>query len=489
MADEPKQNNQKKQKKTVSRFVPIFVGILAFLIGVFLTIIVGFFLISRTLMAPTGQNSSGFNKISTVYQTIKQNYYRPVNSEKLIDGAVNGMVQSLGDQFSEYLPKEDASDLNTTISASFGGIGASVKQSGNYVAVDAPVKDTPAKKAGLKTGDIILAIDGQSAKNLGVSKVVSKIRGKIGTKVKLTLKRDDRQFDVTLTRAKIPVKTVSGKLDSDNKQIGNIQISTFSEPTAKELKQTIKKLRTQGAKSFVIDLRGNPGGTLPTALASASMFLKNGQTIMQVQQRDSKPERFTAGKTYDDGFKVTEPTVVLVDEDSASASEIFASALKESAGDQIIGTTSFGKGTVQTVSDLGHDSEMKITTARWLTPDGHWINKKGVQPTIVAKYPDYAYLSTFDVEKTYKSGDSSRTIITIQKSLQALGYPLDQTNGVYDQSTLDAVKQFQNDYQIPVSGEMDPTTNRRLTEALSQLIGKNDNAYKQAIATLTAKLK
>lgn len=477
---DPKQTQKPKKK---GLFVPIFVGIIAFLAGIVVTMAVGFVLLTHSILPVS--NGNGLNKITSVFHTIQENYYKPVSTTKLVNGAINGMVDSLGDPFSEYLAKQDASDLNNTISGSFGGIGASVKQSGDYVAVDSPIKNTPAAKAGLKTNDVILKVNGHSVAGKTTTQVVSKIRGKIGTKVQLTLKRGSKTFTVNLTRAKIPVKTVTGKIDATHKTVGDITISTFSEPTAKELKQTIRSLRKKGATSFVIDLRGNPGGALPTALATSSMFLKNGQAIMQVKARDGKAEVYRAGKTYDDGFKVKEPTVVLIDGDSASAAEIFASALKESAHDQVIGTQSYGKGTVQTVSDLGGSSEMKITTAKWLTPKGHWINHKGVTPTTKADYPAYAYLNSFDTAKTYQLGDSSRTIISVQKILQALGYDLDQTNGVYDASTQSAVKAFQTAHQLTATGTVDTKTGDALLNALATLISQHDTAYQKAVDVLT----
>lgn len=482
----PEEKGSKTTKQQHRVFLPVFVGIVTFLAGIVLTLVVGTTFLMRSMATP----GADLTKISSVYQMIKQNYYRPVTSTKLINGAINGMVASLDDPFSEYLPKADAKDLNQTISGSFGGIGASVKQAGDYVAIDAPVKKTPAAKAGLKTDDVIIKINNKSAKGLTTTEVVDQIRGKVGHKVKLTLKRGTKTFTVTLTRAKIPVATVNGQLDQADQQVGYIQITTFSEPTAKELKQKIKALRRKGAKKFIIDVRGNPGGALPTALATASMFLKDGQKIMSVQDRSGAKETYKAGSAYDDGFKVKEPTVVLIDGDSASASEIFASALKESAHDPIIGTQSYGKGTVQTVSDLGDDNEMKITTAKWLTPKGTWINKKGVTPTQKADYPSYAYLTTFDTSKTYRLQDSSRSIIAIQKILKALGYSVTQENGVYDSSTQTAVQRFQNDQNnqqqlgLPTDGNVDPATGTALIEALSALVSAHDQAYQTAIEAL-----
>lgn len=483
-----KASTLKPKAKKHHLFLPVLVGIVTFLAGIVLTVVVGAIFLNRTLATPAA--GANFAKISSVYQTIQGNYYKPVSSTKLINGAINGMVASLDDPFSEYLPKEDATDLNSTIAGSFGGIGASVKQDGDYVTVDAPVKNTPASKAGLKTNDVILKIDHKSAKGLTTTQVVNKIRGKVGSKVTLTLKRGEKTFTTTLTRAKIPVTTVSGSIDKQAKNVGYIQISTFSEPTADELKQKVKALRKKGATRFIIDVRGNPGGALPTALATSSMFLKNGAPIMKVQDRAKETQTYRASKDYDGGFKVKEPTVVLIDGDAASASEIFASALKESAHDPIIGTQSYGKGTVQTVSDLGNDSEMKITTAKWLTPKGHWINKKGVTPTIKADYPSYAYLTTFDTSKTYRLNDSSRTIISIQKILNALGYTVDQENGVYDTSMQMAVQRFQNDQNsqnqldLPTDGTVDQATGDALITALGTLVGDHDQAYQKAIETL-----
>jgi carboxyl-terminal processing protease len=265
-----------------------------------------------------------------------------------------------------------------------------------------------------------------------------------------------------------------------------ISITQFADNTNKELKKSITSLRKQGAKSFVIDLRQNPGGLLPQALETASMFLKDGQRIMQVQQRDSKPEIFTAGKEYDDGFKVTEPVTVLIDSGSASASEIFSGALQESRRTKLIGEKSFGKGVVQTVSQLSGDSEVKITTAKWLTPSGGWIQKKGLTPDIKVSYPAYASWPLLNTKKVNKPGTVATDIATAQKILNLSGAKLTQTAGYFDSATETALKAFQTQQKITVSGELDSATKTALNNYVYAQATKSDPMLTKAVATVAA---
>lgn len=286
------------------------------------------------------------------------------------------MVNSLGDQFSTYLTNDSKSSLDSTLSASFGGIGATVQQGDNKLTIEGVMANTPAKKAGMKTGDVLIAVNGKNVAKDDVNTSVEKIRGKIGTTVKVTVKRDGKTMTFSMKRAKITTDTVEGSMSKTNKTIGIITMDTFSDPTSKQFESTVKKLRKQGAKSFVLDLRGNPGGELTQALAIASMCLKNGQTIVKVQDRTGAVQTYKAGKKYDKGFKVTEPMAILIDGNSASASEILSAALNENNKTPLVGEQSFGKGTVQNVASMSSSAELKLTVAKWLTPNGTWINKK-----------------------------------------------------------------------------------------------------------------
>ncbi|ANK62965.1 peptidase S41 [Loigolactobacillus backii] len=474
---------QKKRKRQVR--LPIFISsvVLAFVVGVFGTVILltAHF---NAQTAATGSYPAGFEKLNAVYQTIDQNYYKKVSKKKLMNGAINGMISSLGDPYSEYLTGSDAGDLNNTISGNFEGIGAEVQKAGGRIQIISPIAGSPAKKAGLRANDVIMSINGDSTSGLTVNQAVAKIRGKKGTDVKLTIKRGDHNFNVTVKRDVIPVKTVNAHIVKKQPTVGYIQITTFSNPTFKEMKTAVKKLRSEGAKSFIVDVRGNPGGLMDQALKISSMFLKNGQTIMKVQPRTGQPEVYKASKKQDGGFKITEPTTVLIDDGSASAAEIFSAALNQSAHDPLVGTKSFGKGTVQNVTNFKDKSEFKITIAKWLTPNGDWINKKGLTPTTKADYPSYAYLPVVNGKKTYQQGDVNTNIKTLQKALTALGQNPGEANGYFSPQTEQAVKAYQATAKLPQTGKLDPATIDKMQVALTQKISQNDVPLEKALAQM-----
>ncbi|KRN30095.1 S41 family peptidase [Liquorilactobacillus mali] len=480
-----KEENSKKQQKQKNRRK---YSLLTLILTSLVTLLIGggavFYYMNQKLVAAT-ETSQAMSKIETVFSSLYSGYYKSVSKKKLENGALTGMVNALGDPFTDYMSKDETESLNNTISSSFTGIGAEVQKKGDYVQIIAPIKGTPAKKAGLQADDIILKIDGKSIKGYSLSKAISLIRGKKGTSVTLTIKRGDSTFTKTLTRATIPVETVTGHLLKNNKTIGYIQVSTFSEKTAAEFKAEIKSLRKQGAKSFVIDMRDNPGGLMDQALKMSSMFVKNGKTILQVQQRGQAAQVYKAGKKYDKGFKVNEKTVVLINSGSASAAEIFSAALNQSANIKLIGTKSYGKGTVQTTLPFTDKTELKMTIAKWLTPNGSWINHKGLKPTIKADYPSYAYQTAISTKKTYTQGEVSGQIKKAQVLLNALNYSVGSANGYYGDSTVAAVKKFQTDNKLTVNGNMDKETINKLEELAAEKVSDSDNALKAAISQLS----
>ncbi|KRL04366.1 S41 family peptidase [Liquorilactobacillus oeni] len=476
-----KKNN--KSQKNPRRF-----KLLTLVITAFIALLIGgagvFAFMNQRLQAAVQTNRS-MGKIEAVYSALYSNYYKKVSRQKLENGALSGMVNALGDPFSEYMSKTETESLNNTISSSFTGVGAEVRKNGSHIEIIAPIDNTPAKKAGLKANDIIEEIDGKSMTGVSLSKAVSLIRGKKGTKVTLKIRRSDETFTKVLTRAKIPVKTVTGHLDKDHKTVGYIQVSTFSEKTAAEFKSEIKKLRKQGAKSFVIDMRDNPGGLMDQALKMSSMFVKNGKTILQVQPRDQAAQIYKAGKEYDGGFKVNEKTVVLINGGSASAAEIFSAALNQSANIKLIGTKSFGKGTVQNTLPFNDKTELKMTIAKWLTPDGSWIHHKGLQPNIKADFPSYVYQTAIDTKKTYQLGEVSGQIKKVQTLLTALDYNPGKENGYFSQETADALKKFQADNKLDQSSKADKNTVEKLEELAASKAANSDNAYKTAVKQVT----
>ncbi len=418
-----------------------------------------FWLMDRQVKGLESANQA-MGKINTVYNALYYNYYKDVSQQKLVDGALNGMVEALGDPFTEYMNKTESQELNDSISGSFGGIGAQVQKSGSKIKIMAPIAGTPAAKAGLKANDVIVKIDGRSTKDYSLNKAVSLMRGKVGTKVSVTIERNGTTFTKTLTRAKIPVKTVEGKL-ATNKQIGYIQVTSFSENTAKEFKQTVQSLRKKGAKSFIIDVRNNPGGLMDQALAMSSMFVENG-------------------------FKVKEKAIVLINGGSASASEIFAAALKQSGNNvTLIGTKSYGKGTVQNTLPFKDKTELKLTIAKWLTPDGNWIHKKGIKPDVKADYPDVAYLTAIDTTKAYQAGQNSKQIKNLQQMLVFLGYDLDEKSGYFNEQTKQAIEKYQTDNGLTVNGTADKATVESIETKVAQKVTESDNAYQKAVEKLS----
>lgn len=423
-------------------------------------------------------------KVHALYDDIQENYYEDVDDDQLIEGALEGMTDALGDPYTSYLGEKEAEEFNDSLSGDFEGIGATLTLIDDLPEVsEAPVKDSPAEKAGLRANDKILEVDGEKTQGKDLSSVVQTIRGKKGSTVKLAVEREDETFEVDIKRDTIPLKSLKYELDEDHQAIGSIEIASFNENTAQELRDAIKDLREQGAESFVIDLRQNPGGYLDQVEEMASMFLKDGKTIVQFGTDDEITGESKASEKLDGGFKVKEPTTVLVDKDSASASEIFAAALKESADVPIVGTHTFGKGTVQSVSDFSDNSEVKMTVQKWLTPKGEWINEKGVEPTTEVDLPDYAYLPPLPKDEELEKGDQSDDSKNLNKFLQALGY---ETKGdQFNDETEQAVKDFQENNEIEPTGSLNEETSSAIEQAVVEKVQESDPMYQKAIEELT----
>ena len=473
---------KKKAPKRFTRFTYWFSLLCALCVGT----IIGVLLILSRLQDTIATNSE-LSQVIGVYKNIRGNYYKSVSKKKLINGAVDGMLSSLDDPFSQYLQSDESTSLNDSISGSFEGIGAEVQQGKNAIEIVSPIKNSPAEKAGLKAKDLIVAINGKSTAKMTVDQAVSKIRGKSGSSVTLKIQRGSQTFTVKVERGKVDQATVTGQLLATDHTIGKIQITTFAENTVSGMKTTIKSLRKQGATKFIIDVRGNPGGLMDTALSLSSMFLKNKQVIMRVQARQGSEEVYRAGKKYDKGFKIDEPVTILVDGGSASAAEIFSAALQEAGRAQLVGTKTYGKGTVQTVIPLSNNSEMKFTIAKWLTPNKTWINKKGITPDIKADYPAIANLALISNEKSLKTGSVGSEVKLLQQNLRALGYTVEETS-IYDQQTIAAVKQLQIKAKLAnQTGTFDEATRNALYQEVSVYILNHDNALNAAVKEIQSK--
>lgn len=454
----------------------------AFLTGSFCYL---YFDFRYTQAATSNNQKSDLQKVDRLYNEIVSNYVGEVDEEKLIDGALQGMTEALDDPYTSYLSETEAESLSQSISGSFEGIGATLSIIDEQPTVSqAPISGTPAEIAGLKTDDIILEIDGKKTEDKTLSEIVNEIRGEKGSKVNLLIQRGDETFNVDVVRDTIAVDTVTATLDEEDETIGVLEITSFSENTSSELRKAIEKLRKEGATSFLIDVRKNPGGVLDQVEEMASMFLEDGQTIVQFEDKEGNVSKTVASKELDQGFKVTEPTVVLVDGDSASASEIFAAALKESGNKKVIGTTTYGKGTVQTIRDFNDNSEIKLSILKWLTPDGNWIHEEGLEPSIEAGFPDYAYLALIPRDETLKENDSSASVKNLNGLLKALGYDVDDNSEDFSAKTKQAILSIQEKNDLPETGEVDEKTANLIEQKVLDKIEENDGAYQTGIKEL-----
>lgn len=343
------------------------------------TILVQVFLLKGVFISRNLYNQyKKYDKLVALENIVEEDYYQDVDQEKLILGAEKGLIQSLGDPYSEYYTKEEFNLLKEQTQGSFVGIG--IYMSGNdedNVVVKSVIKDYPAEKSGLKSGDIILKVDGEEVKYSQSSLATSKIKGKAGTSVVLTIKRGDKQFDVTVKREEIVVASVKSEVKDDN--IGYVQITSFDKNTYKEFKQAVSSLQKKNVKSLIIDLRDNPGGLLDVCVDIADYLLGEG-TIVYTKDNNGDTQYYKS-----DEKKVDLPIVVLINENSASASEILTAAIVDNKAGIAVGTTSYGKGLVQSVREFNDGTGYKLTTAQYYTPNGNYINKQGIKPNIVEK--------------------------------------------------------------------------------------------------------
>ena len=317
-----------------------------------------------------------FNEI---FNLLRTEYYdeEKVKAENLVPGAIEGMIETLDDPHTSYLTKDVFNELQTDTKGEFGGLGIVIGKRDEWITVISPIDDTPAARKGIIAGDKIIAINGESTEGFSTMDAVRLLRGKVGTSVTITILRESETdpFDVTIVRGVIKLETVKSEMVDDH--IGYIRISQFSEPTAESLAEHLADLDEQGMDSIIIDLRNNPGGLLSTVIHISDMFLSKG-TIVSTKGRDrAQNQTFHAQR---DVLIQDTPLIVLVNEGSASASEIFAGAIKDNSRGIIVGEKTFGKGSVQTVRELPDGSGIRITTALYYTPSGESIDKVGIEP-------------------------------------------------------------------------------------------------------------
>jgi len=316
----------------------------------------------------------------SVFEKVRADYVEPVKDQTLIENSLDGMLSGL-DPHSSYMNPKQWADMQITTKGEFGGLGLEVTSDSGLIKVISPIDDTPAARAGMKSGDLILDLDHKSVEGLSLNDAVDKMRGPRGTTITLTIKREhiDKPIDVQMTREEIHIQVVKS---ADYGDVGYIRLSSFNEESDPKLREAIDKIKTQehgNLRGLILDLRNNPGGLLDQAVDICSDFISDGEIVSTRARHDDESQRWDAkGTDLIDGL----PLVVLINGGSASASEIVAGALQDHRRAIILGTRSFGKGSVQTVIPLGNDGAMRLTTARYYTPSGRSIQGLGIAPDV-----------------------------------------------------------------------------------------------------------
>ncbi len=325
------------------------------------------------------------NLFGDVFDRVRADYVEDPDESKMIEAAINGMLTSL-DPHSSYMDAKRFEDMSVQTKGEFGGLGIEVTMENGFVKVVAPIDDTPAAKAGLMANDLITKIDGADIQGLTLNEAVDKMRGGVNTPITLTIQRKDQaSFDVKLIRDRIRVQSVKSNVEGED--IGYVRISSFTEQTQEGLEKafaSLKKTMGSKAKGYIIDLRNNPGGLLDQAISVSDSFLDKGEVVSTRGRRAEETQRFSAQKG---DISDNKTVVILINGGSASASEIVAGALQDHKRATIIGTRSFGKGSVQTIIPLGSQGALRLTTARYYTPAGRSIQAKGIDADILIEQP------------------------------------------------------------------------------------------------------
>ena len=398
-----------EQKKKKGYGAGIVTGILATVL-VSLLLLVGFRVITNT----AGSYASGkvtekevskkLNKLNALIDKYYL-YEDEIDTDKLAEGIYSGYTSALGDKYTVYYDEDETKALMESTSGTFSGVGATLTKDADtgYATIVNVYEDSPAEKAGLKAGDILEKIDDHEVGDEQLDTVVSWIKGEKGTEVKITVLRDGEELELTATRDTIEVKTVSYEMKEN--QIGYIRVSEFDTVTYDQFKEALDDLENQGMQGLIVDLRNNPGGSLDTVTNMLRLLLPEG-TIVSTKDKNGKKDEITCDGMHE--FK--KPMAVLVNQYSASASEIFSGAVQDYGTAKIVGVTTYGKGVVQQLMDLGDGTCLKVTIAEYYTPNGRSINGKGVEPDVEVEYQ-------YDEENPKADNQLDQALSTVQEEI------------------------------------------------------------------------
>lgn len=397
-------NNAKKYIKLA------ILAVVSMIIGSVITIAIKDFDVAKVNTNKTevsySKTKKGFDSLYETYDTIMSEYYKDVDSDKLIEGAINGMLESLDDEHTMYFDKKSKEEFDSELSGNYYGIGAQIQlTSDETIKITKVFDDSPAKKAGLKEEDVFVSVDGTSVKGKSATEVANMLKSDSVKTSTIVVKRNDKELTFKVTKENITLFSVSSEmLDNNGKNVGYLSVSIFGQKTYSQFKDALIKLEKQDMDSLIIDLRGNTGGYLSTVTNMLEEFIDKGNVIYQIQS-SSGVKQYKTVKASEKKYKI----VVLIDGGSASASEIMSAAMKEVYGATLVGQTTYGKGTVQTTKNLSNGSMIKYTIEKWLTPSGKNIDKEGIKPDYEVELGD-----------SYKDNPTKENDAQLQKALDLL---------------------------------------------------------------------
>ena len=434
-------HTDRTRERSVRRERAVWIGVTAVIVAALLAVLIP---VRAFAQSQDSESERLLSMFEEVFRLVQQNYVEEPNAEELIQGALDGMFESLDDPHSAYLTPEEFRDLTDTTQGRFGGVGMYISKQDSedgdtegdedaFVEVYSAIEDTPAYRAGVRAGDLIVAIEEKSTKKLDMDEVVSRLRGSPGSTVTITIRRGEQKtFPLTLERAIIEVPTVKHAMIPEN--IAFLRIIQFTPYTADRVKEAIKSFEDQGYEKMIIDVRHNPGGVLNSVVDTADLFFEDGLLVGTRGRMASENQRFTA----DSGREVPAdiPIVVLIDGGSASAAEILAGALKDRDRAYLMGQTTYGKGSVQQVSRLQMGG-LRMTTAKYYTPDGTYIEGSGVSPHKVVQEPQ---LSDEELD-AYSNLRASNTIVNF----------VERNNDPSEEEVQRFVDRLQQEEDVPLS--------------------------------------
>lgn len=400
--------------------------------------------------------SASMSKVESIYNILRKNWFFAAQDENidetLIDNALYGMSQSETDLHTTYMSRQEVESFTTGIDYGFVGIGVQYSTASDLNLITRVFHNSPADKAGVLPGDIIYSVDGVLAETLTSDEISDRVKGIEGTDVVMGFMRDNELIEITITRGAVN-NTAYGEMVDDT--VGYLQLYSFGSSTAEEVAGYLEMMTEQGLKKLILDLRDNGGGYLEALVGVSGSFFPQGTIVMKEVYADGKVEYAKAGKGM---FKNIEEIVVLVNGATASASEVLTMALKEQRDDvTILGTKTYGKGTVQVTHTFADGSALKYTTAKWTSPNDVWLHGEGITPDIELYLHDILYRSYILMEEgtEIKVDSVSSYVSLIQEALDFLGYSIERDDGYFDKSTQNALIQFQNEFSIENKGVLD----------------------------------